>query len=46
MLYLAEKKPSGVVGDKKSVAAVEEERVDCELAARDGKIRRKRDLQL
>ncbi|CAI8045492.1 Nuclear protein localization protein 4 homolog [Geodia barretti] len=46
MLYLAEKKPSGVVGDKMSVATVEEERVDCELAARDGKIRRKRDPQL
>ena len=46
MLYLAEKKPSIVEGDKISMATVEEDRVDCELAAKDGKIPRDRDAQL
>lgn len=48
MLYLAEKKPSsaGAREPVAMVAGVQEEAVDCALAARDGKINRQRDPQL
>ena len=46
MLYLAEKKPSTAGADQVPMVMVEEEQVDCDLAALDGKIQRTRDPQL
>ena len=46
MLYLAEKKPGTAGADQVPMVMVEEEQVDCDLAALDGKIQRTRDPQL